>query len=865
MSSRQYAHPSIGGSSSSSGPGDDLDRRQSRNPLRQQQQQQQQQQPPRSGNTMSGYHLRSRAGGLLASGSNFLATRDWQGMASTVKQKVADAGAYTQQQSHRQSFQQDPSARQRNGPRRSMSTSSTATNPAFRPTQPNEGLTSLNALKPGQENPVLLPGWAQRNVARDRHPQSWSAPDAPEDLEDGEIELQISIDGFVAKTLDAPTRSQRLFNQMARQLAALPRLPSTALDSQMWDSSTTLTEEPQDLAAGTSSTPQQQQQQQPSPSREDEPASFRDKAISKLMEGADEETLVRLMENLGAFPTEVSSAEAASKLEGRTLHGPHSQRKDTADAAAAKPSSTASAAASSSSQLDVPGGFSRPSRQNTASSTSSSASTLGGSLFWADRTAEELHRLHRNLGERLRAYWIYRSTHKDVNIEISPVVRGEALRSSGGERVLLAATRLTTDSTGQFSHRLVVPWHMISGFCSFHSSVAPRDIDGVEIRAVLPSPSPSRILEPGTGAPTGNDDDDTRATPWLRYPLTEDGHRKVRVISDIDDTVKQTGVLLGTKRILRNVFVLPFEEVEVPGVAAWYQSMVSMGVGLHYVTNAPLELHRLVSDFFAAVKLPFGHLTLKHYPSGTRSLLASWLEPAGERKRANVVKILDEFRQSQFILIGDSGELDLELYTALAAERPGQVRAIFIRDVSSPRPGDARSPTSTAVPPLSSSSAFGAGLPATGSDADAVGGAGSGGAGETLSKPPAAALPPLQDGVEPALAGSAGGGVGEGANGDLSFFQPSYPPLDPSAAAAAASSASSSSLPLSYPALASKPGGLSDADLKRKQAFQSRLLRATSKLPRTTVFRLFYEGGDVESEALRLVRELQSGTRPADR
>ncbi len=112
--------------------------------------------------------------------------------------------------------------------------------------------------------------------------------------------------------------------------------------------------------------------------------------------------------------------------------------------------------------------------------------------------------------------------------------------------------------------------------------------------------------------------------------------------------------------------------------------MTDLSAGLHYVTNAPLELHSLVIDFLETVRLPISHLVLKHYPSGARSLLSSWLEPAGERKRANVVKILDDFRSSQFLLIGDSGELDLELYCALAAERPEQVRGVFIRDVSSP-------------------------------------------------------------------------------------------------------------------------------------------------------------------------------------
>ena len=59
----------------------------------------------------------------------------------------------------------------------------------------------------------------------------------------------------------------------------------------------------------------------------------------------------------------------------------------------------------------------------------------------------------------------------------------------------------------------------------------------------------------------------------------------------------------------------------------------------------------------------------------------SW-EPAGERKRAGVVELLEAFPTSQFILIGDTGEHDLELYASLAADRPGQILAIYIRDVT---------------------------------------------------------------------------------------------------------------------------------------------------------------------------------------
>ena len=53
-----------------------------------------------------------------------------------------------------------------------------------------------------------------------------------------------------------------------------------------------------------------------------------------------------------------------------------------------------------------------------------------------------------------------------------------------------------------------------------------------------------------------------------------------------------------------------------------------------------------------------------------------------ERKRDGVVEVLKSFPASRFILIGDSGEQDLELYASVAQEFPGQILCIFIRDVN---------------------------------------------------------------------------------------------------------------------------------------------------------------------------------------
>lgn len=68
--------------------------------------------------------------------------------------------------------------------------------------------------------------------------------------------------------------------------------------------------------------------------------------------------------------------------------------------------------------------------------------------------------------------------------------------------------------------------------------------------------------------------------------------------------------------------------------------------------------------------------------------MGGFLSAPAARKRQGVIDILNNFPESQFILVGDSGEQDMELYATVAMERPQQILAVFIRDARSPSDGD---------------------------------------------------------------------------------------------------------------------------------------------------------------------------------
>ncbi|KAJ5760377.1 hypothetical protein N7520_007533 [Penicillium odoratum] len=154
----------------------------------------------------------------------------------------------------------------------------------------------------------------------------------------------------------------------------------------------------------------------------------------------------------------------------------------------------------------------------------------------------------------------------------------------------------------------------------------------------------------------------------------------ISLISDIDDTVKHSAIASGAKEMFRNTFVRELAELKVSGVDQWYTQVAQKGVQIHYVSNAPWQLYPLLERYFKLAGLPPGSFHLKQY-SG---MLQGIFEPTAERKRGNLEQILRDFPERKFILVGDSGEADLEVYTDIALANPGRILGIFIRDVTTP-------------------------------------------------------------------------------------------------------------------------------------------------------------------------------------
>lgn len=151
------------------------------------------------------------------------------------------------------------------------------------------------------------------------------------------------------------------------------------------------------------------------------------------------------------------------------------------------------------------------------------------------------------------------------------------------------------------------------------------------------------------------------------------------VISDIDDTIKITEVR-DREAMLRNTFLRPFRPA--PGMAALYQRWrTNDQAQFHYVSASPWQLYPTLAEFRRTNGFPAGTFHLKTLRVKDESFFDLFQSPI-EYKLGVIEPLLAKFPQRRFVLVGDSGEADPEVYGEVARRHPGQIERILIRDVT---------------------------------------------------------------------------------------------------------------------------------------------------------------------------------------
>ena len=168
-----------------------------------------------------------------------------------------------------------------------------------------------------------------------------------------------------------------------------------------------------------------------------------------------------------------------------------------------------------------------------------------------------------------------------------------------------------------------------------------------------------------------------RAAGWIMIPPAT---AKFGVISDIDDTVIVSNVINKVKMLLTVALLNERTRMPFKGVASFYRALQEGASGsennpIFYVSKSPWNLYTLLVEFFDIHGIPRGPLFLRDFGTDKPS-------PEDNHKMSRIESILNTYPDLPFILIGDSGEKDPEIYRDVVKAFPDRIRAIYIRSVN---------------------------------------------------------------------------------------------------------------------------------------------------------------------------------------
>lgn len=153
------------------------------------------------------------------------------------------------------------------------------------------------------------------------------------------------------------------------------------------------------------------------------------------------------------------------------------------------------------------------------------------------------------------------------------------------------------------------------------------------------------------------------------------------VISDMDDTVIQTGATNLVRMARATLFESARTRLPFPGVAAFYRALQSGAQGsalnpIFYVSSSPWNLYDLLTEFMQLQEIPAGPLMLRDWDFTLQR------PKHGPHKLGAIAQIMDLYPGLPVILIGDSGQEDPEIYSEVIARYPKRILAAYIRNVT---------------------------------------------------------------------------------------------------------------------------------------------------------------------------------------
>ncbi len=149
------------------------------------------------------------------------------------------------------------------------------------------------------------------------------------------------------------------------------------------------------------------------------------------------------------------------------------------------------------------------------------------------------------------------------------------------------------------------------------------------------------------------------------------------VISDIDDTMMHTGAYSLWRNIWTSLTGNAATRVVFPDAVELMTVLSDGGRNpVHFVSSSPWNFYGFLTVVFARNGLPRGPVFLRDYGISETQFITG---THGDHKGSAIDVIMAALPDLPFILIGDTGQHDAEVYLAAAKRHPGRVQQVILR------------------------------------------------------------------------------------------------------------------------------------------------------------------------------------------
>lgn len=152
------------------------------------------------------------------------------------------------------------------------------------------------------------------------------------------------------------------------------------------------------------------------------------------------------------------------------------------------------------------------------------------------------------------------------------------------------------------------------------------------------------------------------------------------IVSDIDDTILSTWLPRPFLAAWNSFMLTEQARQAVPGMARMYQQLLARhpGAPVIFVSTGSWNTYSMMQRFMARHGIPRGPMLLTDWgPTNT-----GWFRSGPDHKRRCLRELARDFPSIRWLLVGDDGQHDPELYAEFASLQPHHVLARAIRQLT---------------------------------------------------------------------------------------------------------------------------------------------------------------------------------------